>query len=625
LPLPILAGFLIAVAAVIAGLVWVRRHGADAKTETAPPPAPARRRQDPLESLAIEGKSEGLWHWDLATNKFRVSKGWASILGYNAEDIGDSPDDWFAMVHPYYLSGLRMDLAAHRSGKKDQLECEYRIRHRDGTHRWVLCRGQAVHNQMGETIELSGVQTDVTRLIEVENRLVHEALHDRLTGLPNRNFFSARLSQAVESCQRDSRRRFAVLFLDLDRFKQVNDTLGHLIGDELLASVAGRLQGCLGDNFLARFGGDEFVVLVDPLKTPSEAQTVAKRIHKSLAEPFQLQGHQLVSQASIGIALSGASGTDTEELMRNADIAMYEAKTAGKNRLRVYNPAMYERTQRDYDLENDLRAAIDRNELMVHYQPQICMKSGKIRGAEALLRWKRQNGETISPGEFIPLAEKSDLILKIGEWVLREACAEAAAWRKSQPTLTDLPIVAVNLSGRQLNQDFPALVSRVLAETGLHAENLELELTESVLLDSMERAPAVLEDVARKGVSIAIDDFGTGYSSISYLRKMTADVIKLDQSFVADVDKDTRAAALVKGMISLAHDLGITILAEGVECAEHLEFLRLKGCDFVQGYFIGLPLPADRLRALLATDRALASPVLASADRVADRIPVTVL
>jgi diguanylate cyclase (GGDEF)-like protein/PAS domain S-box-containing protein len=601
----------------------VRRHGPEPKPAPAKPTSSLEQKHDPLESLAIEGSSEGLWHWDLTTNRFRVSKGWAAMLGYEAEDIGNRPDDWFSMVHPYYLSGLRMDLSAHRSGKKDQLECEYRIRHRDGTHRWVLCRGQAVRNAEGETIAISGVQTDVTRLIEVENRLVHEALHDRLTGLPNRNFFSARLSQAVESCQ-SNRRRFAVLFLDLDRFKQINDTLGHLIGDEFLAAVAGRLQNTLRDDFLARFGGDEFVILVDPLRDPADAEAVANRIHKSLAEPFNLQGHQVISQASIGIALSGPSATDTEELMRNADIAMYEAKAAGKNRVRVYNAGMYERTQRDYDLETDLRAAIERNELTVLYQPQVCLTNGKIRGAEALLRWQRQNGETISPAEFIPLAEKSDLILEIGEWVLRRACAEGASWRKFQPVAADLPKVAVNLSGRQLNEDFPELVSRILSETGLEAENLELELTETVLLDSMESASAVLQDVARQGVGIAIDDFGTGYSSISYLRKMTADVIKLDQLFVADVDKDTRAAALVKGMISLAHDLGITILAEGVECAEHLEFLRAKGCDFVQGYFTGLPLPAERFRQLLAEDRALASPAPAGTDPALDRAPVAV-
>ncbi len=573
------------------------------------PAAREQRKPEALEALNIEGNSEGLWHWDLLRNKLRVSKGWAAILGWDPDDLGDRPRDWFSLIHPYYVGGVRMDLAAHLKGQKDQFECEYRIRHRNGTYRWVLCRGRAVRDKRGNAVEISGVQTDVTRLIEVENRLVEDALHDRLTGLPNRNFFQARLDQAVEEQRRDQRLRFAVLFLDLDRFKDINDSLGHMLGDELLTSTSKRLRECVGpDDFVARFGGDEFVILLERTRERNEAEEMALRIQKSLEFPFLLDGHQVVVNASVGIVVSDPNLYSAEELIRNADIAMYQAKTEGKAKSKVFTPVMSKKIERSWKLENDLRRAIARNELTVAYQPQICPRSGKILGAEALLRWTREDGQIISPAEFIPLAEKSDLILQIGEWVLMQACKEAVRWAEFTGESANAVKISVNISGRQLLQpEFPSLLESIVRDTGLDPRTLELELTESVLVDSMKKTPAVLGQLSRLGTKLAIDDFGTGYSSMRYLRDLMPDVIKIDRSFVAGVGRERSAGALAKGMIGLAHDLGLTVIAEGVEDNLQLSFLQRHDCDLVQGYLASRPIPPEALRALLRENRSLIS------------------
>ncbi len=498
-----------------------------------------------------------------------------------------------------------------KTAKKEILE--YLIRHRGGTYRWVLCRGRAVRDEQGKALRISGVQTDVTRLIEVENRLIEDALQDRLTGLPNKNFFTAQLSQAIDAAGKNPRFRFGVLFLDLDRFKDINDTLGHPVGDQLLAATAKRLKACVRpEDHVARFGGDEFVVLVEDIDDFGEAQRVAVRIEKALSEPFELEGHHVVTKASTGIVMSNSHFADGEELMRNADIAMYAAKAEGKGQYQVYDHTMYERTQRRWNLETKLRGVIQRQELLLHYQPQICLRSGKILGAEALLRWNGQDGEMVGPAEFIPLAEKSDLILEIGEWVLRRACEEVQHWGQGPDGPVEVPRISVNVSGRQLKEaGFPALVERVLNETGMDPKNLELELTETVMIESLERTPAAVTELAGKGIGIAIDDFGTGYSSMSYLTKLTAQVIKLDRSLVTHVARKRNSASLAKGMIGLAHDLGLTVIAEGVEQEQQMEFLRTNGCDLVQGYLTGRPMPADSFRQLLTLDRPLVSPLLA--------------
>jgi diguanylate cyclase (GGDEF)-like protein len=525
------------------------------------------------------------------------------MLGFSVEDaeIEGGPKTWFSRVHPNYVEGLRMDLAAHVNGDEPMFESEYRMLHRDGHYRWILSRATATRDEKGNAVEIAGVQTDVTRLIEVENRLIEDALRDRLTGLPNRSYLTAHLERACEQQQQDPRRRFAVLFLDLDGFKEVNDTLGHLVGDELLAAAAKRLRAALRpDDLVARFGGDEFVIILDSPSNLNEVEVAATRIHERLTENFVLGEHRVTTKASIGIVMSSGRDPDPNTLIRNADIAMYAAKSEGQGQTRIYMPSMYSRTERRWNLENELQVAIKRDELRLVYQPQISLTTGAIVGAEALLRWDRGDGQTVSPAEFIPLAEKSDLILEIGEWVLRQACEEVRRWHEEHGPSWISPKMSVNLSARQLKQHgFADRVIEILTESGLATDAVQLELTETVLIDSLEHAPDALENLSRQGVSLAIDDFGTGYSSMSYLRRLTANIIKLDRSFVTDVATDGRAGALAKSIINLSHDLGLTVVAEGVENQRQLDFLRFNRCDTVQGYLTGRPISEQRFRDLL--------------------------
>jgi len=402
-----------------------------------------------------------------------------------------------------------------------------------------------------------------------------------------------------------------------------------MLGDELLTSTSKRLRECIGpDDFVARFGGDEFVILLERTRGRQEAEEMAARIQKSLAFPFLLDGHQVVVHASVGIVVSDPSLYGADELIRNADIAMYQAKTEGKAKSKVFTPVMSKKIERSWKLENDLRRAIERNELTVAYPPQICPCSGRILGAEALLRWTGEDRQSISPVEFIPLAEKSNLILEIGEWVLRQACKESVKWTEFTGESANAVKISVNISGRQLLQpEFPAMLESIIRETGIDPRTLELELTESVLVDSLKRLPAVLADLSRLGTKLAIDDFGTGYSSMSYLRDLMPDVIKIDRSFITGVGRERSAGALAKGMIGLAHDLGLTVIAEGVEDNLQLSFLQRHDCDLVQGYLASRPIPASTLRELLRENRSListASPYTLAGTTDSDHSPVLV-
>jgi diguanylate cyclase (GGDEF)-like protein len=441
---------------------------------------------------------------------------------------------------------------------------------------------------------------------------LHDAFHDRLTGLPNRDSLMARLEEVIEARKRNVRYMFAVMFLDLDRFKVINDSLGHHIGDELLAAVAERLSSFQREaDMIARLGGDEFVILLAGLQSPEEATQIANCIQEALAAPFQLVRHEVVTTASVGIVLSTTHFERPEDLLRNADIAMYHAKGRGQGLSQVFNSAMHVKTVRLWTLQNDLRHALERQELVLHYQPLISLEAGRISGAETLIRWQRSTGELVSPGEFIPLAEELGLIVDIGEWVIRAACAQNKLWQEAGYK----PIrIAVNLSARQLRQkDFPNTVKRILQETGLEPQWLELELTESALMDGAEVTPAGLHALSCMGVRTSIDDFGTGYSSLTYLRKLKFNTLKIDRSFVSGISTDENAAALAKGMITLAHNLNLDVVAEGVETLAQLSFLHWHGCDQIQGFLASRPLPLARFTDLLEADRQLLQDYFATA------------
>lgn len=554
---------------------------------------------------AVAGGHVGYWYWDLKSDKLFVSDHWAAMLGFEPSEAKFEPDDWFARVHPYYLGDLRQALAAHLYGNTPQFECDYRIQHRDGTYRWALVRGTAERDEKGRPIAVAGVQSDVSELVNTEARIINEALNDRLTGLPNRRAFMVRLERAIERLRSNPSTLFAVVFMDLDRFKIVNDSMGHLVGDQLLAAVAKRLKACQrqGD-LIARFGGDEFVALLDNLHDKQDAINVSKRIRDTLQKPFQIGSQEVVSGGSIGIAFSHPRIEKADDMLRNADTAMYHAKTSNKGNVAIFNSEMYTRAMNLCQLQTDLSGALDRNELLVDYQPVFSLHNGRIVGAEALLRWKRSESEIVAPSDFISVAEEMGLIETIGEWALRTGCAQSASWLREGLR----PIkMAVNLSAKQLQGGrFDQTVRRALQDFDLKPEMLELELTETALMQGLEEAQNTLAQLRKFGIHVSIDDFGTGYSSLSYLRQFDFESLKIDRSFVTNLTTSDKSDAVLRGLIGLAHNLDLAVTAEGVESYDQLRFLQDEGCDSIQGFVASRPINAHSFGELLRADVTLA-------------------
>jgi len=434
---------------------------------------------------------------------------------------------------------------------------------------------------------------DITDRMEAQQRLFRLAHHDALTGLPNRALLQDRLSQALTRTQRH-KRFIAVMFLDMDRFKVINDTLGHDIGDALLQAMAERLIDCVreGDT-VARLGGDEFAIILNDVAHKSDVTPIANKILTSLAQPFRIDKHELFITTSIGITLSPEHGSDTMTLLKKADTAMYRAKAAGKNNAQFYTNADDSKAVEKLALETALRRALKREEFHLHYQPQIDVKSGKLKGVEALLRWRHEHFSNVSPMHFIPLLEETGLIIPVGEWVLETACRQIKQWHDEGH---DDIRVAVNISGRQFQMTkLEERVDEILRKTGAAAECLELEITEGLLIDNIEETAKSLHQLHRMGISISIDDFGTGYSSMGYLKNLPIDVLKIDRSFVVDITNNPDDEAIASGMIHLAHSLGMKVIAEGVEDVDQLELLKDKGCDLIQGYLFSRPLPPEKL------------------------------
>lgn len=558
---------------------------------------------------AVEGTQDGLWHWDLEKKILQLSPTWELLLGYMPGELSSSPEEWFQRVHPGYLASLHKALNDHLEGKTQQFRHEHRIQRQDGTYLWVVARGTAIRSASGKAVAIAGGHSDISALIKVEKSIYDEAFQDKLTSLPNRHMFMAQLGTAISELRRTQgreRSQFAVLFLDLNKFKKVNDTLGHLIGDQLLIAAAGRLKSCTSrKDIVSRFAGDEFVVLLTQIRRPEEAINTARRIAGSLSEPYNLDGQVVHSGGSIGIALSAEDFKDGEELVGFADAAMYEAKalppsTSPKDRVALYRSGTTKTAENSRELADELSRAVSNQALELHYQPCLSLKTGRIEGVEALIRWRRMHGGLLAPSEFIPIAEKTGLIHQIGEWALETACRQAADWQRA-----GLPPVkmAVNLSARQLEHaDFSDTVKRVLQESRLDSKWLELELTETALIDSIQHAPETLAQLAALGIDTAIDDFGTGYSSLNYLRRFDFKTLKMDRCFVSDITSDHRAAAVARGLITMAHELNLAVVAEGVERRDQLDFLSQQQCDRMQGFLASRPLPAAELNHLLHVD-----------------------
>jgi diguanylate cyclase (GGDEF)-like protein/PAS domain S-box-containing protein len=542
-------------------------------------------------ALAAAGSNDGLWDWDLISGQLYLSPRWHAMLGLPRHVVCQESAAWFDRVHPDDVTSFRAVLDAHLGGRTEHFEHEHRIRHANGGYRRVLCRGVAVRQPDGTATRIAGSQTDITDRAAVQDQLQHAAVHDALTGLPNRLLFMELLGQVLDRSRRQPDHVFAVLFLDVDRFKVVNDSLGHLIGDELLVGVSRRLEACMrqGDA-IARLGGDEFTILLNDLTDASQASVIAERILQALRDPFPVKGREVFVSASIGIALSATGYRQPEDIMRDADTAMYRAKANGKARYELFDASMHARAVERLRLENDLRRAIERGEFTLHYQPIVALKSGKWTGFEALLRWQRP-GRYISPAEFIPIVEEMGLIDQLGAWVIKEACSQIALWRTRFPKLPALG-VTVNVSARQLSRsDFVKTVRDAVWAANLRAGDLRIEITETTLMENPEGAEIVLRELCGLGVKVYLDDFGTGFSSLSYLHRFPVDTLKIDQSFIASLSNGSSQPAIVESIVALAKTLGTHVIAEGVETeAQMAELMRL-GCSEAQGFFFARPLP----------------------------------
>ncbi|KAF0216861.1 MAG: PAS/PAC sensor-containing diguanylate [Geobacteraceae bacterium] len=553
-------------------------------------------------ALAALGANDGLWDWDLKSNVIYFSPRWKTMLGYDEKEIGSSPAEWLNMVHTDDRMLLEAKLNAHIDGHTSHFENEHRMRHREGTYRWMRNRGIALRDSSGVAYRMAGSQTDITEHKKTEEQLVHDAFHDTLTDLPNRALLMNRLQHVIDAAQRRNDYLFAVLFIDLDRFKYINDSLGHVVGDQLLIAVGKRLSGFVRpSDTVARLGGDEFAILLEDIKDRSDAIKIAQRIEKDLPLPFDICGHDVSTTASVGIVMHSEGDARPEHLLRDADLAMYQAKANGKARYEIFDAAMHARLMKYLMLETDLRHAIERNEFRLHYQPILSLATNRITGFEALIRWQHPFHGLIYPTEFISIAEETGLITSIGQWVLREACRKTSLWQKQFFTTPPLTI-NVNLSCKEFTPLLIENIEQILHEIDIDASTLMLEITESTIMKNPESTAPLLLELKNLGVGLQIDDFGTGYSSLSYLHNLPVSVLKIDQSFIRMVNADRENLEIVKTIVALAHNLDMDVIAEGVETADELETLRELGCEYVQGHLISRPIESETAEDLIAAD-----------------------
>ncbi|QMV41799.1 EAL domain-containing protein [Cohnella cholangitidis] len=545
------------------------------------------------EKLEIVSRTtnDGIWDWDLTTNKIDWNIRAHKILSGSTAKLTADPKSFVDLVHPDDQQLVSAAFAPPY--KKDQpLQLEFRIRGLEEQFLWVFLAGDVVWSADGQAMRIIGSLTDITEKKANEARITQLAYQDALTGLPNRLLFKDQLQAAMDDRLRDGK-KLAVMMIDLDRFKIVNDTLGHQTGDLLLQHAAVSLKECVGDmGIIARLGGDEFIVLLSPIEGVDDVKRVSDRMLRLLTKPFLLEGREFYLSASIGACMYPYDGTDVDSLIRFADLAMYHTKESGGNRLEIYTPALSSKQAERFNMENGLRYALERKELMLNFQPQVSLATGKVYGAETLLRWNSPDGQTIQPGEFIPLAEETGLIIPIGQWVLERACLECKRWiHAGMPSL----VISVNISALQFQQDdFPELVRRVLKDTGIEPYNLCLEITEHTAVQNMEHSIRMLGELVKIGVKIAIDDFGIGQSSLLWLKKLPVHIVKIDPSFILNMIEDSDDDAIAKAVIEMSHSLGLSVTAEGVETEGQLQRLQQLQCDRIQGFFTGRPMTSDQ-------------------------------
>ncbi len=540
-------------------------------------------------TLALQGSNDGIWDWNVQTNELFFSPRAKEMLGYEKDENHQNLTDWEKQIHPEDRERVLQALWDHLNRKTHHYRTEYRIRCKDGQYKWILHRGQALWNHQGDPLRMVGSQTDLSDRKQAEAKLFYFAYHDSLTHLPNRAFFMDKLQLTLNQARQHSDHLFAVLFIDLDRFKLVNDGLGHLAGDELLIRVGQKLQECISiHDTLARLGGDEFAILLDQIQGISDSILVAERILTILQQPCFLNNQSVSISASIGITLShyyadSHSYKHSTDILRDADLAMYHAKNNRSLRYAIFDSKMQMNTLMRLRLENDLRAAIESSKLTVYYQPIVCLKTGKIKSFEALVRLPDPKKGIISPGEFIPIAEETGLIVPLGEWVLRTACQQLRQWQ-IQGIADEKISVSVNVAGQQFSQKkIVSQIQQILQETELTPANLRLEITESVIAEHLEWVAQRLTQLQQMGIQILIDDFGTGYSSLERLQRFPINTLKIDRSFVSQMISPNSNSKFVEAIANFAHSLGFNIVAEGIETLKQKQILQKIGCEYGQG------------------------------------------
>lgn len=552
--------------------------------------------------LAAHSANDGLWDWDLRSGQFYSSPRWRALLGYGDEDLRGNINEWMDRVHPDDRVALQIKIGTHLQDPSHPLELEHRVMHRDGDYRWMLVRATAVTDEAGQPARMVGSHADVTARKNAELQLMHVALHDTLTSLPNRAYFMDHVDAVLRRSRTPQGTRFAVLFIDLDRFKVVNDSLGHATGDELLVEVGKRLTAVVrpGD-MVARLGGDEFTILLENLASDDGAINVAERILQSLADPLQLGGYEVRVGASIGIAYGSPAYNTPGEILRDADTAMYQAKSDGRGLYRVFESSMYDAALDNLVLESELSIAVEREQFRLQYQPIVDLADGHITGFEALVRWQHPVRGLINPALFMSIAESTGDIVSIGRWVLEQVCRQIGLWRRSLVN-ADRLAVSVNVSPRELWQvDFVPFVAGLLRTYGIRPSALRLEIPEGAVSRNRDETASVMRNLAELGIGITIDDYGAGNTTPAAINELPVDMLKIDRTCVQLLGEDGSGSSLAAAFIETARNLRIPVIGEGIETTAQRDTLLELGCAYGQGYHFAAPLDPDEVPGVVAT------------------------
>lgn len=559
----------------------------------------ALRKSEERYKIAVDGANDGIWDWDLERDISYISYKWSQMLGLDNTEVSNHYKIWSSLIHKDDIKKVEKSLKEHFDGLTDYYESEYRLKKKNNGYIWVLSRGKAIKDNNGKLLRMAGSHTDITERKRTEEIIYNMAYYDSLTGLPNRTNFHQRVNEElINSVKYNS--KGALFYLDIDNFKEINDTLGHSFGDVFLIKVAERLYKYVNNNtFVARFGGDEFIILLSGATSNDEIVAFANMLIKEFSQSWNINGHELFPTISVGITRYPMDGKSIKDLIKNSDMAMYRAKELGKNNYQFYKPSMLQQISERIEMEKNLRRAMQNNEFIIHYQPIINIDERKIVGMEALIRWNHPTKGIIQPKEFISLAEETGLIKDVGKWVFETASKEVKL-------LHDMGFkgltVSINTSSIQLKYiGFVDDIRDILNKTGLAPQYLQVEITESHMIDNFNVNNIILRELRKLGIKISLDDFGTGYSSLNYLKELPISTLKIDKSFIEGFECDASKIIIIETIIGLAHKLGMDVIAEGVETVEQMECLKSLKCDSIQGYLLGHPVPISRLTEMLNT------------------------